>query len=161
MKIIAFDPGETTGAARVDSDTGELRSSNQIQGPPFLFAWLREYLEKCVWRPDVVVVERFKLYPWAAKGLSWSEFFTVEVIGAIEYQAWLSGIEVVRQDASHAKCITVTKSPSLLLMSNKHALDAYKHALLYMRRNKIDGKFRGQFVFEPSKVSSAITGLEK
>lgn len=47
--------------------------------------------------PNVVVLERFNLYPGMAKHLSWNSFYPCEVIGVIKYVSATFGIKVIEQ----------------------------------------------------------------
>ena len=125
MKILAFDPGETTGWAAVDyihATWGEFKELTRII----------TLINEC--SPDVVVVESFRLYPWMAKTLSWNSFRAVEMIGAIKLVCELQDIKVEMQSAAMMKFPKhIIAKPAKM---SKHAYDAYCHAEIYRRRQK-------------------------
>ena len=128
MKILAFDPGGTTGWAARDSIT-TYQYWGEFKDLPQVVTLINTH------RPDVVVIESFKLYPWMAKTLSWNSFRAVEVIGAIKLTCELLGIKVEMQSASMAKFPKkIIAKPAKM---SKHAYDAYVHAEIYRRRKKL------------------------
>lgn len=80
---------------------------------------------------DIIIVERFLLYPWSAKRLKWDQLRAIEVIGVIKYLAEEADILVVMQNASVAKSIELAKIPEDF---DKHAQDAFRHALAFLKR---------------------------
>jgi hypothetical protein len=64
---------------------------------------LADYLETNLWRADVLVIERFQLYPWMARQQGFSTFGTAESIGIYKRIAHKVGIPVHLQDASGNK----------------------------------------------------------
>ena len=83
---------------------------------------------------DVVVIERFLLYPWAAKRLRWNKLSAIEVIGIIKFLARKRSVSVVMQNASVAKRIKLAKKPEGF---DRHALDAFRHALAFLKRENL------------------------
>lgn len=78
-----IDPGETTGWAKFDNN-GEMCGIGQRKGFESLCVWLNEEINQSnCFLIKRVVIEEFKLYPWKSIAQAWSEFFTVEVIGAV------------------------------------------------------------------------------
>ena len=129
MIVLAIDPGETSGWCRVNTTAGS------IEGGSFpLWEGLRKPCgdgHKIVIPPDVMVVERFMLYPWIAKRLKWAKLETVEVIGVIKYLAELNEVPVVMQSARAGKSVQLAKKPEGF---DKHACDALRHALVFLKR---------------------------
>ena len=130
MIVLAFDPGETTGWCRVDTTAGTL------EGGSFPL-WEELHLMQ-FYLADAIVVERFMLYPWMLKRLRWNKLQTVEVIGAIKYVAGYSEIAgcapITMQNASVAKRIKLAKKPEGF---DRHALDAFRHALAFLKRENL------------------------
>lgn len=83
---IFIDPGKNTGWAEFDVD-GKLTLQGTTRNFEDFVKWMvwhlnpatAVYIRKCV-------VEEFKLYPWKTQAQMWSEFETVQVIGAIRAQ---------------------------------------------------------------------------
>lgn len=120
MKVLAFDPGGTTGwAVFVD---GYLNYGTVVK-----MVDIKKLIVDT--RPDYIAIETFKLFPWAAKSLSWSTLDTVKVIGVMEYIAAEMGIPTVLQSPADAKAIKIKR-----LNASRHAVDAVCHGLLFLRR---------------------------
>lgn len=82
---IFIDPGESTGWAIFD-DNGEQEAWGTTRGFDGLSFWLTvNILPETSNLIKRVVVEDFKLYPWKAQAQMWSQFTTVQVIGAIKH----------------------------------------------------------------------------
>jgi hypothetical protein len=127
MLILGFDPGETTGWATVDTETG-MYEGGSFEG------WSKVFLHILEAHPPVVVVESFRLYDWSAKSLSWSMLMPVEVIGVIKYVCTWDQREVVMQTAAQAKIIKFRRKMGNF---NDHTYDALRHVIAYMRSRKI------------------------
>ena len=141
MKIMSFDPGETTGFAVLDTDTG-----SWMTGVIGLWHTIDSLLD--CHKPDVVVFESFKLYPDKAHTQVWSDFPAVKVIGVIEYLCEKKKVPVHSQSASQAKCLSFNTGDQSKL--SNHEYDALRHAVLYARRKGADGQFRDRVKFRLS-----------
>lgn len=101
------------------------------------------------WQPDIVVMERFNLYPGMAKSLSWNSFYPCEVIGVIRYlcecREPLSSIKLVEQAPSIKKYAgglgqdwvelrTLYKSIGKIDEITEHTKDAYLHWKYFLRQ---------------------------
>jgi hypothetical protein len=83
---IFIDPGETTGWAKF-ADNGDTIALGQVKGFDNLCAFININLH--ISQPiKQVTVEEFKLYPWKSNAQMWSEFETVQVIGAIRAKCY-------------------------------------------------------------------------
>jgi len=137
MIVLSFDPGETTGWAKVNSETGEMESGEFPK-----WSWI----EKLIYTyPDHVVIEEFKLYPARAAEQSWSSFPSVEVIGVIKFISSKANIPVTEQSASMAKALVVAVDKASM---SRHAYDALRHALIFLKRRSEDGAFRHLISFQ-------------
>lgn len=128
--LIAFDPGETTGFAIFTEEAefikvGEIRKSN-IE----FYKLLKSYSEL------VVIIERFRLFPWKFRSLSWSVLYPIKIIGTIEGYCELLKIPFVEQDTVIKKFFTDEKLRKLKLYRKRqfsvHERDAIRHALYYL-----------------------------
>jgi len=134
--VAAFDPGETTGYCVVNALTGKIDvgAIRYWRGADRLIHSVR---------PDVVVIESFKLYPDRARGQAWSDFPPVQVIGVLRFICEdLAHIKYALQSASEIKGF-VLRIPGLKMSA--HEYDASRHAMLYLRRNKVDDLFKHHF----------------
>ena len=136
--ILVFDPGESTGWC--------------LQGPT---GWIcggtarKDHLEVAnlikVAKPDIVVLERFNLYPQMAKSLSWNSFYPCETIGVIKVICMELNIPVIEQAPSVKKYFggfqtdweTIGYLPLQLEPFSKgvteHTKDAYMHYRYFLR----------------------------
>lgn len=151
MKYISFDPGETTGWASFDEE-GRLHKAGYSKGLDQFYDWLDSHstFEGCG-DLNTVIIEEFRLYPWKSDAQKWSQFKTVEVIGAIKFWArsismkmfpiWniQHQIQVVEQPANikaigykWAMCSPLPKSNP-----RNHELDAYVHGVYYLQNKAI------------------------
>ena len=127
MRILAFDPGETTGWCYLDTD----RSETLSQGEFPTYTGLCGVLAKTA--PDLVIIERFLLYPWSAKRLKWNKLVAVQVIGVIKFLCEEQLIPYILRNASVAKSVQLRQP-----LESKHATDAFRHILAYLKaENKL------------------------
>lgn len=138
MKILAFDPGETTGWALVSLTLAEPirdRVVVPITGTLELWRGVYDLIDKHA--PDFIVVEIFRLFPHRLRAQIGSTFPTVKVIGVIEYIADGFGISVVLQEPSDRLQVKGWWSTNYLPKSMRitsHERSALQHALLFLRR---------------------------
>lgn len=127
--ILVFDPGEHTGWCYQDHEGklfGGTIGKNHVE--------VAEGINLLV--PDIVVMERFNLYPQMAKSLAWNSFYPCEVIGVIRYLCMLYNITLVEQAPSVKKYFGGFKidwdqlkdnAKSRELDVTEHTKDAYQH----------------------------------
>lgn len=137
--VLVFDPGESTGWCYRNQEgrvTGGTCKKNHM-----------EVAEKIqIFNPDIVVFERFNLYPQMAKSLAWNSFYPCEVIGVIRYLCDRYRIPVVEQAPSVKKYFGGFQQDwdqlkELSQGVTEHTKDAYMH-LKYFERNG-EKKFKG------------------
>lgn len=147
--ILTFDPGESTGWCYQDENgavTGGTAKRNHAE--------VAQLIEK--YKPDIVIFERFNLYPQMAKSLAWNSFYPCEVIGVIRYLCDHYDIPYVEQAPSVKKYFGGFKVDweKLKLTCQhevtEHTKDAYQH-YRYFLLNK--AKFYG--VSDPLKAGDA------
>lgn len=131
--ILVFDPGESTGWVYLDT-LGKLQGGT-IPADHLLVGRLIEEL-----LPDVVVIERFNLYPGKAKSMSWNSFYPVEVIGVIKYLCEKESIWLVEQAPSVKKYAggfdMDWEKFKVNIKVTEHVKDAYLHLRYYQRFKK-------------------------
>lgn len=144
VRIIAFDPGKTTGwifvAVRDGSCVPEVVTGE--------FAELSDAVSLLdALKPNEVVVEEFKIYPWKAVNMSWSSVPSAEVIGVIKLWCSDNCVKLVFQPPSlrtSAPRPWLKGSPLWSATKGKpHARDAARHMLVYLFQNhkKLAEKF--------------------
>lgn len=124
--VLVFDPGESTGWCFQD-ESGKLTGGTAKRSHESVARLIEGY------EPDVVVFERFNLYPQMAKSLAWSSFYPCEVIGVIRFLCDRYKIPYVEQAPSIKKYFGGFKSDWDWLKDHKagnvteHTKDAYQH----------------------------------
>jgi hypothetical protein len=137
MIVVGFDPGETTGWAALDADTG--RDATFIGMGQVRYSNLIETLEEMALVPDVVVIEIFQLLPHKAQKMAGSKFLTIEAQGMIRSWARRHGAKEVNQKPTikpSAEKFTQVKAPSN--HAHSHQIDAFNHAKYWLITNGHD-----------------------
>lgn len=131
MKILAIDPGETTGVAVCE--IGDTMGTFRVIDHKSISLWRGIDFLLDVHHPDVIVAELFRLYPQCAKAQSFSSMVASRVIGAVEYIAEKRGITLVEQSAAVGTKIHLPKHIFSEIGKGKtpHEVDATKHAYAY------------------------------
>ena len=92
MRVVGVDPGKTCGMALIDFDTGETGViSKGMNG-------VEARLDK--WNPELVVIERWVIYPFALHRLKFHECPAAEAIGMVRSWCNRNEVPLVRQMAS-------------------------------------------------------------
>ena len=146
QSILVFDPGESTGWCFQDitgATCGGTARKNHLEVAQLIR----------VTRPDLVVLERFNLYPQMAKSLSWNSFYPCETIGVIKVVCMELNIPIVEQAPSIKKYFggfqEDWQSIGLLPVElepfsrgvTEHTKDAYMHYRYFVRNGL--RKFQG------------------
>lgn len=132
MKILVLDPGDHTGWVFRDSTGGILGGTINEQS---LLAIENLFV---MYRPDIVVYETFRLYAGAAQSMINSEFYTVQVIGAIRLLAQQRAVTCVYGQTPSVKKFAGElderwKNMAKIGGRTEHVKDAYLH-LKYFER---------------------------
>lgn len=141
-RLIAFDPGRTTGCVVVSSIdypscTYEITGYKAIEWAKrsAIFELLKRY--DAMGDLDAIVVEDFRLYPDKALAQSYDEFPSSKVIERILVYAELLGIahKIVMQMPSLRHNVKLPAAEHSAIR-NKHCIAAMLHARYYIRMNK-------------------------
>lgn len=140
ISILTLDPGESTGWSYRDGN-GLVIGGTAGKLHTEVAALILTYM------PDVVVIERFNLYPQMAKSLSWNSFYPCEVIGVVRYVCMVHNIPLVEQapsvkkyfggfkpDWDKLKELSKEQQGNALRRVTEHTKDAYMH-LKYFELN--------------------------
>lgn len=130
--VLVFDPGDHTGWCFRDT-------SGRVVGGTCGKHHMEVAERIQILRPDIVVFERFNLYPQMAKSLAWNSFYPCEVIGVIRYLCDRYSIPIVEQAPSVKKYFGGFQQDwdqlkALSQNVTEHTKDAYQH-LKYFERN--------------------------
>lgn len=131
-RVLVFDPGDHTGWCFRDT-------SGRVVGGTCGKHHMEVAERIQILRPDIVVFERFNLYPQMAKSLAWNSFYPCEVIGVIRYLCDRYSIPIVEQAPSVKKYFGGFQQDwdqlkALSQNVTEHTKDAYQH-LKYFERN--------------------------
>ena len=142
MKLLALDPGHTTGVClmhempcfighdlRIDPSTVQMST---LTGHTAIWAFLNMH------NPAILVSEAFRLYAHKAENKINSGFLEVEMIGVIRLWAQLNNRLLHEQMASEAKSAVLDERLQQLGLWSKspHSRDATRHAVLYLRKKR-------------------------
>jgi len=141
MKVVALDPGGTTGWACLDLDEDVIIARSKT--------FLRDHVtqgqlgnnsehHKLLWmlltnmRPDVIVCERFKHY-----GNEFAKIMSREYIGIVKLYQELYGCELFQPGSDKKEWASDRKLRILLILCVpfsrwKHANDALRHLVYYI-----------------------------
>ena len=131
--ILCFDPGDHTGWCYQDENDAVVGGTCQ-----------KNHLEiaECIQLhpADIIVIERFNLYPQMAKSLAWNSFYPCEVIGVIRYICMRDQVPIVEQAPSVKKYFGGFKDDWYKLKElcdpkdvTEHTKDAYMHYRYFLR----------------------------
>lgn len=98
LKVLAIDPGEKVGWARVTASPGSfsLEDHGIADLKPFAIK-----LHESVPNYDVLIYETWRLYAGQAKKMIGNDMQTSQLVGMIRLAAWLNpGVKLVGQSAS-------------------------------------------------------------
>lgn len=130
FKVMAIDPGKHIGFAYMEGT--ELKTAGVLLSEYSNLEMLFDAM--LTFNVDEVVVEDFKLYPWKSMEQSWSQMETPRIIGIIEYWGWKNGIPIILQPASVKQAFPDERLKCEgYYVENKHARDAIRHALYYLK----------------------------
>lgn len=134
MRILALDPGRTTGAAYFpDDDTFHVEQRELAYSHKSLYNYLR------LVNPDIIVCESFVYQRRDKVDLS-----PVEMIGVIKLFCERNGTPYHEQTPSQAKKFwedKKIKTCGLWIPGNPHAIDAARHLLYFMTFTQKDQRW--------------------
>lgn len=138
MRIMAFDPGQSTGWVYYDADTEQLIGGTALMANTHREVW--DLMN--TFSPDQIVCETYALYPGKAAAQSWSTFYPVEVIGVIKLWCLIYERNLEMQGASIKKYSGhvdtrydhIQKEP---YNKTHHTADAFMHLKYYLRMRRV------------------------
>lgn len=129
MIVIGFDPGETTGVCVFEQEGNDAVPVKYANVP---FLQLHEWLDSAP-KPDVVVIEDYKILSHKAMAHIGSKLETVQAIGIISAYRYKHRAKEVKQPADIkpiAEKFTQVTPPKK--HSEGHWVDAFNHAMYWM-----------------------------
>lgn len=141
-RVASFDPGETTGSALFyASDTIELQVSKQLKTWPLESAVHQLTQHLLTFKPDVVVMESYRVYSWKTDQHSNSDIPTIQIIGCLKTLCIQQNIPFIQQSAQVAKqFVTDDKLEQwgFYKVGERHSRDAIRHGCYYLLFGKPD-----------------------
>lgn len=132
--LLAIDPGLATGySIWRDARPAEM---GDVRGMAKFDDWLVDFVEK-FGKPDIIVMEKFRLFRWKAEKQSGSDMPASKVEGKVELWASMHKIPVVMQTPD---VLTIAQKWSKIKMpknhDQSHHISALNHAVYYLVKNK-------------------------
>lgn len=131
VRILAVDPGGTTGWVTYDTETAEFESGQDSDR----FEFCERAVGRIVAQVDVVVCEDFRITVQTAKKSQQPD--ALKIIGTLEYAAHVVRKLVVLQTPGDAKRFSTDarlKKAGLWTPGRRHANDAARHLFLFMAK---------------------------
>ncbi len=136
--VLALDPGKTTGYCVFIGYTlhqsGQIDTSTITEGSKAILGLITGH------KPNLVVVEDYRVYSWKAKQHSFSDLHTSRLIGSVETLCALNNLpEPVKQMAGTVKQFCSNERLEewgFYVKGQPHARDAIRHACYYILFNK-------------------------
>ena len=121
MRVVAVDPGETTGYVVYDTEACKIIVSGEV------FGNFRGCVDYILALGDFFILEDFRVRPGAARGLAkHKHLWPVEWLGAFRY---LAPDIFITQTPAQAKAMRVEG------YNSPHEADALRHLKVWLNRN--------------------------
>jgi hypothetical protein len=138
-RILALDPGETTGLAFFDTtDPGWAGAIDQVKTWPIDHGIRNLGILLDEMKPNYVVYESYNVYSWKADQHKGSSVPTIQVIGIIQTLCVQRNIPFSSQTPQNAKTFCTDdklKAWGLWTPGKKHGRDATRHACFWLLFN--------------------------
>lgn len=138
MSFLALDPGETTGACRLQSIEGEWyftleqwETKDIGESSGLLDYMLKQYTT------HHVRMEDYRVYAWKTDDHTWAGLHTPQLIGAFKAVCYFARVPCTMKMAVDAKTFWTDEKLRMLDLYDatkgmRHARDAFRHALTFM-----------------------------
>ena len=130
--MAAIDPGKTSGYIFAEDFLTGVRCGETADVPQLL-QLLTAY------KPDVVVIEVYRLYPWRAREQFWGELPAAQATGALKVWCGERYVTCIEQAAVDRAIISdgALRAAGLWRMTRgkPHARDAARHLLVFYMRS--------------------------
>ncbi len=140
-RLLAIDPGETTGIAEfIGTDllkTGQVKTKSVEEFVTDISILIH------VFKPEIVVIEDYRIYSWKADQHKWASLHTPQTIGATKTLCHINHIPLFKQMAQQAKQFCTDKKLKDWKFYQKgkpHSRDAIRHGCYFILFNKYSKK---------------------
>lgn len=135
MVLVAVDPGKTTGMVCASN----LFSSSQVIQCFQVYSTQETVRRLDSYKPDVVILEQFRLLRNTAQQLSGQDMYASEVIGVVKDYCLSNSVELVMQQPQAKNTVSSKFLKALGLWEVTkglpHARDAARHLVYYLLRS--------------------------
>ena len=138
MSFLSLDPGETTGACRLQSVEGDMYITLEQwdtkdigAGAGLLQYMLQQY------KTDHVRMEDYRVYAWKTDDHTWAGLHTPQLIGAFKAVCYFARVPCTMKMAVDAKTFWTDEKLKMLGIYDatkgmRHARDAFRHTLTFL-----------------------------
>ena len=138
MRVVAIDPGETTGIAVYDSEWAEQPPlwTTSVQGQMNAIEIIKRELS---FDADLLVIEEFRISAGTARKSRGGSNTAIEIIGAAKWLAHCAVVPVRMQSPSSVMGFMTNDKLRRLgfYVPNDHARDAVRHLAYYLIETSI------------------------
>jgi len=139
-RLLAVDPGETTGITVLDqrhpdNPTFVLAAQAQLKTWPFEDAVHNFHDLFTIFKPTFMVFEAYHVYKWRLQEHTFSQVPTIQIIGALKTWAVHFGVPYIEQTAQTGKAFftdSKLKMLDMFIAGQPHARDSLRHAATYL-----------------------------
>jgi hypothetical protein len=134
-RMVSLDPGETTGACVFHglklAHAEQLPTGDMTHAPRVM----NDFLNK--WKPQLLIMEDYRVYQWKARSHTWNSLHTPRLIGFIEGWCHLQtpAVPLIKQTAQQGKGFCTDdklKEWGFYLPGERHSRDAIRHGCYYL-----------------------------
>lgn len=148
MRIVAIDPGKICGLVLLDTEpcpTIVMKRASPFKpdlvsvevGMDEVEEWLDSWHDEGLGPLEVVIIERWMIYPFALHKLKFHECPAAEAIGIVRSWCNRNDLPLTRQMAS-VRMPYLTKARTILGLTAPHRAAALAHALCWFKVNKLE-----------------------
>lgn len=136
-RLLALDPGETTGVCQIERIGDNTLLVNQFQEHTNIIEWGIDSFDKLIsfYTPSIVIIESYRIYSWKTKQHTWQSLHTPRLIGVAECLCRLKRIPLIQQSAQQGKGFVTDerlKEWDFYKPGIPHSMDATRHMLQFL-----------------------------
>lgn len=131
-RIIAFDPGETTGVACIQDDQFMWSKQLDTKTIPGAHSVIHQFLKEQAFPAAIIVHEIYRVFKWHVNDHAWASLHTPRLIGGLEATCEILGLPLHGQTPQVAKNFATDanlRAWDLYHAGTPHARDALRHAI--------------------------------
>jgi hypothetical protein len=133
IRVLGLDPGETTGMCVFEGTHMRVHGQIATANMPWAAVNIADSIQD--FKPDIVVMEDYRVYKWKTDSHAWAELHTPKLIGAVEYICHLAKIKLYKQSAQTGKGFCTDerlKQWGFYKTGTRHGNDAVRHVCQWL-----------------------------